>query len=162
PHSEPGAGGARVERDLNPAILHAGLAIIAPDDSPYLYAFDSVTGRKVWKSDRPLPAVVHVLGVAKGRVIATGDHAWTLDAAQGKVLSCGPDSTTGFDGFGRGVLAGDQIYWPTKSKIMVLDQATGLESERGPIELGLGFQTGGGNLAVGDGYLVVAGADSLV
>ncbi|MBX6311727.1 MAG: PQQ-binding-like beta-propeller repeat protein, partial [Isosphaeraceae bacterium] len=158
PHREPG-GGAR-ERDLNPAILYDGLAIVAPEDSPYLYAFDAITGRRVWRSDREYPDVVHVLGVAKGRLIATGNHVYTLDVRTGKSLGVWPDSGPGYEGFGRGLLAGDQIYWPTRDKIYVLDQATGLESERGPIDLAQAFGTGGGNLAVGDGYLVVAGLDS--
>src|SRR4029077_20028489 len=65
------------------------------------------------------------------------------------------------EGYGRGLLAGDQIYWPTKTEIHVLDQATGKRSDRPPIKLMEMFQTGGGNLAVGDGYLVVAQPEAL-
>ena len=59
------------------------------------------------------------------------------------------------------MLAGDRIYWPTRTEIHVLDQATGLRPSP-PIKLQETFQTTGGNLAVGDGYLIVAQADALV
>ncbi len=59
------------------------------------------------------------------------------------------------------MLAGDKIYWPTRTEIHVLDQATGLPAEP-PIKLQESFQTTGGNLAVGDGYLIVAQTDRMV
>ncbi len=149
------------DRDPNPALVHDGRVIVAPDDSQSIFAFDAVTGRLVWRTG-PMPDVTHLLGVAKGRLIATGNHVWSIDAANGKVLRCWPEDQRGFEGFGRGILAGDQIYWPTKTEIHVLDQASGLRGDRPPIKLMETFQTGGGNLAVGDGYLIVAQADALV
>jgi outer membrane protein assembly factor BamB/tetratricopeptide (TPR) repeat protein len=148
------------DRDLNPAIIHDGLVIIAPEDSTRIFAFDALTGRLVWNSE-PRPDVTHLLGVAKGRLVATGDHVWCLDVRTGKVLSGWPDGP-GLEGYGRGLLAGDQIYWPTKTEIHMLDQATGQRSDRPPIKLQEMFQTSGGNLAVGDGYLIVAQPDALV
>ena len=57
------------DRDLNPAIVHDGLVIVAPDDAGSIFAFDAATGRLVWKS--PVIAeevrLAHLLGVAKGR-----------------------------------------------------------------------------------------------
>lgn len=153
------AGGR--DRDPNPAIVHEGRVIVAPDDSQAIFAFDAVTGKLVWRTG-PMPDVTHLLGVAKGRLIATGNHVWSIDAASGKVLRCWPEDQRGYDGYGRGILAGDQIYWPTKTEIHVLDQASGLRGDRPPIKLQETFQTGGGNLAVGDGYLIVAQADALV
>ena len=149
------------DRDPNPAIVHDGRVIVAPDDSQAIYAFDAVTGHLVWRTGA-MPDVTHLLGVSKGRLIATGNHVWSFDAATGKVLRCWPDDQRGFEGYGRGILAGDQIYWPTRTEIHVLDQASGLRGDRPPIKLQETFQTGGGNLAVGDGYLIVAQADALV
>src|SRR5205823_14867285 len=118
------------------------------------------TGRLVWKT--PLKTTVnHLLGVAKGRLIATGNHVWAFDVKTGKLLWSWPDDQQGFEGFGRGLLAGDQVYWPTKTEIHVLDQATGLRADRPPIKLMETFKQGGGNLAVGDGYLIVAQPDGL-
>ncbi len=149
------------KRDLNPAVVHDGMVIVAPDDIPYILAYHALTGKLLWKID-PQTEIMHLLGVAKGKLVATGDHVITIDVKTGKRLSKWPDNPSGFDGYGRGVLAGDSIYWPTRTEIHVLDQETGLRGNQPPIKLKESFQTGGGNLAVGDGYLVVARNDSLV
>lgn len=156
-------GGPAHDRDLNPAIVHDGLVIVAPDDAASLYAFDAEGGRLVWKSD-PVPADVklaHLLGVAKGRVIATGDRVLLYDVKTGKLLHSWPDGGHVYEGFGRGLLADDRIYWPTRNEIHILDQETGLRTDP-PIKLQEAFNTTGGNLAVGDGYLIVAQPDALV
>jgi outer membrane protein assembly factor BamB/tetratricopeptide (TPR) repeat protein len=155
--------GAGHERDLNPAVVHDGLVIVAPEDAAAIFAFDAAGGRLVWKTD-PLPDEVklaHLLGVAKGRLVATGDRVLLFDTKNGKLLHSWPDNGHGYEGYGRGLLAGDKIYWPTRNEIHVLDQATGLRTEP-PIKLQESFQEVGGNLAVGDGYLIVAQTDKLV
>src|SRR5690606_38980110 len=98
----------------------------------------------------------------RGRLIATGDRVYSIDARTGEVLRYWPDAGAGFQGYGRGLLAGDYIYWPTKTEIHVLEQSTGLQADRGPIALQEAYGVGGGNLAVGDGSLVVAQEDRLV
>ena len=151
------------QRDLNPAVVHDGLVIIAPEDTSRIYAFDAGTGRQVWQTDA-IPDEVkltHLLGVAKGNVIATGDRVLWFDVKSGKLAHSWPDATTNIQGFGRGLLAGDRVYWPTKTEIHVLDQASGLRADP-PIRLEASFGVQGGNLAVGDGYLVVTQADSMV
>ena len=155
--------GSSSERDLNPAVVHDGIVIVAPDDSSSILAFDADTGRLVWKTE-PIDddvRLAHLLGVAKGRLVATGDKVLLFDIKNGKLVSAWPDAGKTHEGFGRGVLAGDKIYWPTRNEIHVLDQGTGLRSEPS-IKLQEAFQTGGGNLAVGDGYLIVAEANQLV
>ena len=149
------------ERDLNPAIVAEGRVLVAPDDSASIFALDAVTGRLAWKTP-PMADVVHLLGVAKGRLFATGNHVTSIDVKTGKILSRWPDSEAGFPGFGRGILAGEQVYWPTRTEIHILDQATGLRSDRPPIQLQEKFGTGGGNLVAGDGYLIVAQPEALV
>ena len=63
-------------------------------------------------------------------------------------------------GFGRGLLAGSEVYWPTRERIYVFDQDSGRQV-RQPIELAaLGVQ--GGNLVIDDGVLLIATADELV
>lgn len=163
PRQDAADGGAKHDRDLNPAIVHDGLVFVAPDDAVSIYAFDAGSGRLVWKSEA-LPSGVklaHLLGVAKGRLIATGDRVLLFDVKTGKLLNTWPDSGHGYEGYGRGVLAGDRIYWPTKNEIHILDQASGLRADPS-IKLQASFQTTGGNLAVGDGYLIVAQTDALV
>jgi outer membrane protein assembly factor BamB len=163
PREDRAEGSPGRDRDLNPAIVHDGLVIVAPDDTSRIYAFDAGSGRLVWKTDT-LPDEVklaHLLGVAKGRLVASGDRVLLFDVKNGKLIHSWPDSGRAYDGFGRGLLAGDKIYWPTRTEIHILDQSTGLPAEP-PIKLQESFQTTGGNLAVGDGYLVVAQADRMV
>ncbi len=163
PREDRAEGGAGRDRDLNPAIVHDGLVIVAPDDTAAIFAFDAASGRLVWKTER-LPEEVklaHLLGVAKGRLIATGDRVLLFDVKTGKLIRSWPDSGRAYEGFGRGLLAGDKIYWPTRTDIHILDQTTGLPAAPS-IKLQESFQTTGGNLAVGDGYLIVAQTDGMV
>jgi len=156
-------GGTGNERDLNPAVIDDGRVFVAPSDSSAIFAFDATNGRLCWRSE-PISDEVklsHLLGVAKGRLVATGDRVLLFDVKTGKLLHAWPDSGRSLEGYGRGLLAGDLIYWPTKNEIQVLDQRSGLLAEP-PIKLQESYHTKGGNLAAGDGYLIVAQADGLV
>ena len=154
-----GQGGTR---DLNPAVVHDGLVFVAPSDSSSILAFEAQTGRLKWKTAAVPDEVklTHLLGVAKGRLVATGDKVLWFDVRDGKLLHTWPDSGAR-EGYGRGLLAGDQVYWPTRNEIQVLDQTSGGRSGP-PIKLLEAYRTTGGNLAAGDGYLVVAQTDGLV
>ena len=124
PRQEPSQFGAGSERDLNPAVVHEGRVFIAPSDAESIFAFDSQSGRLLWKSDRIADDIKlsHVLGVAKGRLVATGNRVVLFDVKTGELRHAWPDSGKALDGFGRGLLAGDKIYWPTQNEIQVLDQ----------------------------------------
>ena len=157
PHQENNQFSRGSERDLNPAVVHEDKVIVAPSDANAIYAFDAASGRLLWKTE-PIADDVklsHVLGVAKGRLVATGDRVLLFDVQTGKLVSTWPDSgNKSMEGYGRGLLAGDLIYWPTRSEIHVLDQRTGLKAQP-PIKLQETYHTTGGNLAAGDGYLIV-------
>ncbi len=151
------------ERDLNPAVIHDGRVFIAPSDADAIFAFDSGTGRLLWAYDQIADDVKlsHLLGVAKGRLVATGNRVLLFDVKTGELKHAWPDSGKSLEGYGRGLLAGDSIYWPTQNEIQVLDQRTGLRAEA-PIKLQETYHTKGGNLVAGDGYLIVAQSDGLV
>jgi outer membrane protein assembly factor BamB len=154
-------GAARpARRDLAPAAAADGLVLVAPADAPEVFAFDAASGRLRWKS-QPLPEADHLLGLVAGRVVLTGNRVWLLDAATGRLAAYWPQGGGGLEGRGRGLLAAGLVYWPTRSEIRIVDPATGLEHPSGPIKLEEAFGTGGGNLALGDGYLVVAQPDGL-
>lgn len=155
------ARGRREQRGLNPAIVADGLVIIAPSDATSIYAFDASTGRFVWRLEPPEP-VDHLLGVEGGKLIATGDFVWTIDARTGVLTSQWPDQKTSERGYGRGLIAGGEVYWPTRDRIYPLSIATGRPAARPPIELREAFHKGGGNLVAADGYLIVAERDKLV
>ncbi len=163
PRQETNRLGNGGERDLNPAVIHDGRVFIAPSDADAIFAFDAGTGRLLWTYDQIADDVKlsHLLGVAKGRLVATGNRVLLFDVTNGKLLHAWPDSGKSLEGYGRGLLAGDSIYWPTQNEIQVLDQRTGLRADV-PIKLQETYHTKGGNLIAGDGYLIVAQSDGLV
>jgi len=163
PRQEPNHNGNESERDLNPAVIHEGRVFVAPSDADAVFAFDAANGRLLWKTDRISDDVKlsHLLGVAKDRLVATGNRVLLFDVKTGRLLHAWPDSGKSLEGFGRGLLAGDLIYWPTQNEIEILDQRTGLRAQP-PIRLRETYHTNGGNLVAGDGYLIVAQTDGLV
>jgi outer membrane protein assembly factor BamB/tetratricopeptide (TPR) repeat protein len=163
PRQEPNHSGGDNERDLNPAVIHDGRVFVAPADADALFAFDAANGRLLWKTDRISDDVKlsHLLGVARDRLVATGNRVLLFDVTDGRLRHAWPDSGKSLEGYGRGLLAGDLIYWPTQNEIEVLDQRTGLRAGP-PIRLLETYHTKGGNLVAGDGYLIVAQVDGLV
>lgn len=155
-------------RDLTPCLYDRGVVYVAPSDSPYLLALDAPTGLRRWATDLPKD-VVHLLGVARGRLIASGDRLWWIDAGTGRVLGDFPQSEQP-RGYGRGVLAGGQVYWPTQTMLYVFDQVY----EQGlalpvsqPVQLAdappdptRGAQ--GGNLIVAEGQLLIATSEEII
>lgn len=144
----------------NPAVVDGENVIVAPEDSDRIHAFDRSTGRLLWQVD-PGGKVSHVLGVSSGSLVVSGNHVWTIDASDGSILSRWPEGHTLEQGYGRGLLAGGEIYWPTRDMLYVLDLATGRPTDRPPIPLREAFGCGGGNLVAGDGYLVIAERNQL-
>jgi hypothetical protein len=77
------------------------------------------------------------------------------------VLKRWPDTSP--SGYGRGVLLGDQVIWPTRTKLYVFDQAVTAEriAARDPIVLSEERDATGGNLVAADGILLIATPDKL-
>jgi hypothetical protein len=63
-------------------------------------------------------------------------------------------------GFGRGILAGSLVYWPTRNCLYVFDQRFP-NPVRQPVELST-LNAGGGNLVVAEGSLIIAGAERVI
>jgi outer membrane protein assembly factor BamB len=163
PRQEPNHTSGGNDRDLNPAVIDKGRVFVAPSDADALFAFDCKSGRLLWKCDG-IPGEIklaHLLGVAKDCLVATGKSVLLLHVEDGRVAHVWPDSSKSLEGYGRGLLAGDLIYWPTQNEIQVLDQRTGLRAQP-PIKLVETYHTKGGNLVAGDGYLIVAQENGLV
>jgi outer membrane protein assembly factor BamB len=162
-------------RDLNPCLLHGSLAICAPADCDRIFALDTGTGQMVWETGKQRCAdAVHLLGVGAGNVIASGDYLYWIDAATGALAGQFPQPRSGAPGFaradppgfGRGLLAGQNVYWPTREKIFVFKQQTH-RTEQGwtpipvrQIELTHRGVTGG-NLLMSKGILLIATSDRL-
>ena len=150
---------AHFYRDLNPCVYDRGKLFVAPADCESIFALDGGSGELLWESHLPEDAV-HLLGVAHGNLVASGDALWWIDADRGKVVKRWPDTSP--LGHGRGILLGDQIIWPTASELYVFDSdvATQRTVLRDPITL---TQRGaaGGNLVAAGGLLLIATPDKL-
>jgi len=143
-------------RDLNPCLYDRGRVIVAPADSESILAYDAATGLLLWETNLAKD-VIHLLGVGGDALWASGEKLWRIDLASGKVNYPWPEGPTP-KGFGRGMLAGSKVYWPTVQSIRVFDQRTG--QEHAPIEL----ETRGvpsGNLIPAGEILLIAGSERL-
>ena len=144
---------------LTPCLYHGGIVIVAPSDSEELMALDALSGSVLWKrtlGDR----IRHLLGVADGRLIVSGNQLWGLDVEPGRVQwRLGYTDPSGH-GYGRGLLAGDLVYWPLREEIFLVSQSQGTIERRVALKPVYG-QTGG-NLLIAGGRLVIAGPEELV
>lgn len=151
-------------RDLAPAIIDRGRVLVAPADSRLIMALDAPTGMLLWEMTSELNQAhpIHLLGVAGNHLIATGDKVCWLDVETGKAAQMPwPDGPTP-KGCGRGLLAGQEILWPTRESIYCLDPWTG--GLRRELRLSNhGIPEGrGGNLVLGPEVLVIATGDELL
>ena len=102
----------------------------------------------------------HLLGASASHLLASGDRLYWIDRYSGSVRARFPERIEAdLRGYGRGVLVGQNVLWPTRDRIYVLAQ-DGARSVRQPIELAPIGMTGGNLVPAGD-ILLVAGADHL-
>ena len=141
----------------NPCLIHNDFAIVAPLDSERILALDITTGQLIWSVQRDAGMeLLHLLGVTRDRVIASGNAIYAFDLYSGQLRARFPSaSETAVRGYGRGLLAGNQVYWPTRRVLFLLD-ANSLSPVRQPVHLErLGVQ--GGNLVLVGETLLIAG-----
>jgi hypothetical protein len=148
------------DRDPSPCLYHQGLVIVAPADSPSVFALDAVTGQKLWNTYE-LPDALHLLGVVKNNLVVTGNRFALVDVRSGTRMRVWPESEyAGIRGRGRGLIAGEEVFWPTRTDIYVLHAVTG-QRTRSPISL-KNFSDAGANLAAAHNRLIIAGQNKLV
>ena len=151
--------------DPNPCLYHHGVLYVAPSDSSRVLAIDAVTGQILWQSSPQIENVTQLLGVADGQLIASGNRLYWIETGTGNAPGTGgklkalwPRSESG-PGFGRGLLAGPYVYWPTREKIFVFDRRSAQLVNS--IELGP-KNACGGNLVIAQGRLLIATAEELI
>jgi outer membrane protein assembly factor BamB len=147
-------------RDLAPPVYAAGRLFIAPADSDRLLCLDPYSGRVLWERNGIEP--VHLLGCSRGRLLFTtpaglravgtrtgADTDGWIQPEEGKL-----------PGFGRGLLAGGWVFWPVQDAKLPL-RALSVEDNDliEPAQLRL---LRPGNMAYGQGCVVVAGVGELV
>ena len=148
-------------RGLNPCIFDRGMLLVAPVDSPRIFAFDAAGGQMLWQTGTEVEDVVHLLGVAGDRLIASGEKLYWIGLEgedRGRVKHVWPDGADR-PGYGRGVLAGDRVYWPTRDTLYVFDQRTA--QPRGAVDL-IARGAAGGNLLAAGRRLLIATATELI
>jgi hypothetical protein len=174
-------GAAHFYRDLNPCVCYRSWVFAAPADTEHVFALDAGSGQILWQTDPDEGThgshSVHLLGVVDGSLIVSGDRLWWIDIHTGRVLAQFPDggssrpATGGPEprGSGRGILAGQSVYWATRDRIYVFDQQIvspgNPRMTRQPIELDLddsSRQFSGGSLLMNDGIMVVVTDDELI
>jgi outer membrane protein assembly factor BamB len=146
-------------RENSPCLFAQNIVVAAPGDSNRLFAIDSRCGTILWR--RALPGgVEHLLGAKDGILVASGERLWGLNLSTGEVVwSVGFTDPVSF-GFGRGILAGKVVYWPTREDIYVVDQGTGRLRRR--IPLLARYVESGGNLVLAGDFLAVAQSRRIV
>ena len=134
-------------RDLNPCVLDRGTLLVAPADSPRIFAFDAPTGQPLWQTGSELEDAAYLLGTAGDWLLAGGGRLYWIslrDEDRGRVKHVWPDGPDR-PGYGRGVLAGQSVLWPTRDKLYIFDQQTA--RLRKAVDLAA-HGAGGGNLLV--------------
>jgi outer membrane protein assembly factor BamB len=149
-----------VGRDLCPCLFDGGHVFAAPADSDRLICLDAFTGRERWY--REGVDVVHLVGVARNRLIAT--FAGPVKGIRGIAVDSGSESLPdgwiqhddgGVATFGRGFVTPDLILWPTRSGMQFLRPEDG-SPDRQPVPGMFG------NLAYADDVFVVTTATEVI
>ncbi|MBM4001853.1 MAG: PQQ-like beta-propeller repeat protein [Planctomycetes bacterium] len=170
-------------RDLNPGLLERGSLIVAPADCDRTFALDAITGDLLWSTDGDRATdLVHLLGVVGDCLIGSGDSLYWLDVWTGRIVAQFPDARLDAPGFplasprghGRGVLVGDEIWFPTERGILAFAQqprevTRGAGATTPPRYAPLPVRSGApllpadvrGNLVAANDVLVVAGGTKL-
>ncbi|MEC8338952.1 MAG: PQQ-binding-like beta-propeller repeat protein [Planctomycetota bacterium] len=161
-------------RGLNPCVVVRGVVVVAPRDSASLMAFDAHTGQLLWKSAPMTSSPIHILGVAGDMVLATGENLWWFNMVTGRAHAVWPQpgNRGGPRGYGKGILAGGRVYWPTRDAVFVFDQRLVDNGDRSyPLQRGIiplkrpdlpdGNQAESGNLVAGGGFCLIAGKNRL-
>ncbi|MFI4875067.1 MAG: PQQ-binding-like beta-propeller repeat protein [Blastopirellula sp. JB062] len=162
----------QLRRDLNPCVVAGDMVIAMPADCDRIIALDAATGKVQWQTVPGGVEVSHLLGTTEEDLIVSGDQIYWIRLDSGLIRSQFPHPNdpqilpegTSSQGYGRGILARDTIYWPTKDSVYVLKQKVDQNERpvmaRPPIDL-QAFDATGGNLAISGDYLVIAGATQL-
>ncbi|MBC8116575.1 MAG: PQQ-binding-like beta-propeller repeat protein, partial [Candidatus Saccharimonas sp.] len=154
------------KQGLLPAMFHEGLLFVAPNDCDRLFCIEADSGRVRWQKAQPhRERWRHLLGVApggdSGQLIVSGNSLRALDVETGRETWKIVTSDSTERGYGRGVLAGDVVFWPTREAIQIVETATGQPRRNVPLNTPDSAETGG-NLTIAGGMLLVAQSEKLV
>jgi outer membrane protein assembly factor BamB len=153
-------------RDLCPVVAFDHCVIAAPADARGLYCLDAFTGRCIWQRE-PIE-VVHLLGIAHGRVVfSTPQGIRAVQSATGSDEGgwCQPGAGA-LAGFGRGLLTGAWVLWPTQDMKMPMRafsiQGGSQASAAGAYDPGQMVHLVPGHMVYGQGCLLITTSEHLL
>ena len=151
---------------LVPAMFHNGLVFVAPNDCDRLFCIEADFGQVRWQNRHPHgERWRHLLGVIQdgsvSRLIVSGDSLWSINGDTGKVLNRHLATEAVDQGYGRGVLTQDAIFWPTREALQIIDTKT-FQPRRNVLLHTPDSTKTGGNLTIAAGTMLVSQADQLV
>lgn len=118
---------ARWKRGLGAMHLRGDLLVVLAADCERVFALDGISGELKWCLRRELlNDAVYVLGATEEEVVLMGESIYWLDAASGQVKACyperwvnvGQDRVDPHSAYGRGIWAGDSVWYPAREAIM--------------------------------------------
>jgi len=146
-------------RDLTPCIYDGGRLFVAPADYDRLLCLEAATGRTLWERDKI--EAVHLLGVAERKLIFdTVKSIRAISVVDGVDQWSAPSVAEGSLTFGRGLILGDVVLYPTRHGVTVLCIPDGQATEQLNLPNGR-LERLWGNLAYADGILAVTNRTSL-
>ena len=141
-----------MQTGLVPCMYDRGILFAAPQDTRRLMAFDAASGLLLWERDWP-DQVRNLLGVTARTLVASGNQLFGIDRASGALQwKVGYLDPEGF-GYGRGLLAGGNVYWPLREELLVVDIERGRLKQRIALQA-LQGETGGNLVIAGDQLLI--------
>ncbi|MDX1966983.1 MAG: PQQ-binding-like beta-propeller repeat protein [Planctomycetaceae bacterium] len=149
-----------------PCLVTSKYVYVAPTDSGTVMCLDAQSGRLVWPSPASIDEgpidepIEHLLGVKEGCLVAAGASLWGLDAETGGVRWSVRPGDPELQGYGRGWIAGEAVYWPSQAAIQVVDPGTGALLREKPL-MTPDVQRMGGHLVQTGGVLLVASHNRL-
>lgn len=137
---------------LVPCLYDQGILFVAPQDTKTLMAFDASSGLLLWEREWP-EQIRNLLGVTARTLVVSGNQLYGIDRASGALRwKAGYLDPEGF-GYGRGLLAGENVYWPLRDELLVVDIERGTLKQRIPLQA-LQGETGGNLVIAGDQLLI--------
>lgn len=138
---------------LVPCLYDRGILFAAPQDTRKLMAFDAASGLLLWEREWP-EQIRDLLGVTSSTLVVSGNQLFGIDRRNGALRwKAGYLDPEGY-GYGRGLLAGDAVYWPLREELLIVD------IERGTLKQKIALRAiqgeSGGNLVVAGKQLLIA------
>lgn len=123
----------RWDRGLGAMHLRGDSLVVLAADCERVFALDGLSGELKWASRRELMNdAVYVIGATEEEVVLMGQSVYWLNAANGQVKGCYPERWVNVGqgqvdphaAYGRGIWAGDSVWYPAREAILKVAPAT--------------------------------------